>query len=314
VIDFRYHLVSIISIFLALAVGIVLGAGPLQGNLGSQLTDQVSSLRTEKQELNDQLTASERRLSAAEEYAEAVSGRVMGGQLSGHEAVVIVMPSADGTLVDVVEEALTTSGAVLNATLTVNAEWFDQSREAERGDVATAAASTLGMASNLSGDALLAQVLARLAVSTDQVTASESRDAALAALVEAGIVDSSTEQLEPGDLAVIVSGEFAGEATEVERRSTMIRTLARLVAEGSAGAVVAGPEPAGPSDQTVASDAVASVRVDDATARIISTVDHAADAAGPSIVVLALEAELLGQVGHYGTADGATTSAPRVVP
>ena len=30
VIDFRYHLVSVVSIFLALAVGIVLGAGPLQ--------------------------------------------------------------------------------------------------------------------------------------------------------------------------------------------------------------------------------------------------------------------------------------------
>lgn len=45
-IDFRYHLVSIISIFLALAVGIVLGAGPLQGNLGSQLTDQVSDRKS----------------------------------------------------------------------------------------------------------------------------------------------------------------------------------------------------------------------------------------------------------------------------
>ena len=52
-IDFRYHLVSIISVFLALAVGIVLGAGPLQANLGDQLSDQVAALRTEKQALND---------------------------------------------------------------------------------------------------------------------------------------------------------------------------------------------------------------------------------------------------------------------
>ena len=54
-IDFRYHLVSIISVFLALAVGIVLGAGPLQANLGDQLSDQVAALRTEKQALNDKL-------------------------------------------------------------------------------------------------------------------------------------------------------------------------------------------------------------------------------------------------------------------
>ena len=32
-IDFRYHLVSLIAVFMALAVGVVLGAGPLQGTL-----------------------------------------------------------------------------------------------------------------------------------------------------------------------------------------------------------------------------------------------------------------------------------------
>ena len=40
-IDFRYHLVSIVSIFLALAVGIVLGAGPLQGQIGDTLTAEI---------------------------------------------------------------------------------------------------------------------------------------------------------------------------------------------------------------------------------------------------------------------------------
>ena len=44
-IDFRYHLVSLISVFLALAVGVVLGAGPLQNSLGTALNDQVTSLR-----------------------------------------------------------------------------------------------------------------------------------------------------------------------------------------------------------------------------------------------------------------------------
>ena len=46
-IDFRYHLVSLISVFLALAVGVVLGAGPLQNSLGTALNDQVTSLRAD---------------------------------------------------------------------------------------------------------------------------------------------------------------------------------------------------------------------------------------------------------------------------
>ena len=52
-IDFRYHIVSLISVFLALAVGIILGAGPLQGAIGDQLTGQVEQLRTERNELRD---------------------------------------------------------------------------------------------------------------------------------------------------------------------------------------------------------------------------------------------------------------------
>src|SRR5699024_5413268 len=54
VIDFRYHLVSLISVFLALAVGIVLGAGPLRENLGDQLAGQVEQLRTEQDQLRSQ--------------------------------------------------------------------------------------------------------------------------------------------------------------------------------------------------------------------------------------------------------------------
>jgi hypothetical protein len=51
-IDFRYHLVSIVSIFLALAVGIVLGAGPLKGELGNTLNKEVAGLRQDKADLN----------------------------------------------------------------------------------------------------------------------------------------------------------------------------------------------------------------------------------------------------------------------
>ncbi|GAA6526628.1 copper transporter [Intrasporangium sp. DVR] len=311
-IDFRYHLVSIISIFLALAVGIVLGAGPLQANLGTQLTDQVAALRTEKQDLNDQLAASERRVAAGNEYAAAISDRVIDGALTGHEVVLIVLPSADGALVDLLEEAVTTSGATLNATVTVGNDWFDPALSSERSEAASAAASTLGMSSPLSGDALLAEALARLTVSTDVVSASESRTAALKTLSDADLVDSTTDQLEPADLAVIVSGPISGDAAEVQRQGETIRTLARLVAENSAGAVVAGPQPVRAAGQPVSSDAVASIRSVDAASRLISTVDHASEPSGPAIVVLALESELAGEIGHYGSADGATAASPRV--
>ena len=58
-IDFRYHLVSLISVFLALAVGVVLGAGPLQNSLGTALNDQVTSLRENRKATQTQLEQTE---------------------------------------------------------------------------------------------------------------------------------------------------------------------------------------------------------------------------------------------------------------
>ena len=56
-IDFRYHLVSIVSIFMALAVGIVLGAGPLKGQIGDTLSAEVTALRDDRAALRTELEA-----------------------------------------------------------------------------------------------------------------------------------------------------------------------------------------------------------------------------------------------------------------
>ena len=44
-IDFRYHLVSLVAVFIALAVGIALGAGPLREGISSTLESEVAQLR-----------------------------------------------------------------------------------------------------------------------------------------------------------------------------------------------------------------------------------------------------------------------------
>ena len=42
-INFRYHVVSIIGIFIALAVGVVLGAGPLQSRIQAGVSSSAST-------------------------------------------------------------------------------------------------------------------------------------------------------------------------------------------------------------------------------------------------------------------------------
>ena len=42
-INFRYHVVSIIGIFIALAVGVVLGAGPLQSRIQAGVSSSATA-------------------------------------------------------------------------------------------------------------------------------------------------------------------------------------------------------------------------------------------------------------------------------
>src|SRR5699024_10919499 len=89
VIDFRYHLVSLISVFLALAVGIVLGAGPLRENLGDQLAGQVEQLRTEQEQLRteaEQLAGENDQLSS---FITEVGPELVDGTLEGRRIAIL---------------------------------------------------------------------------------------------------------------------------------------------------------------------------------------------------------------------------------
>ena len=65
-IDFRYHLVSIISVFLALAVGIVVGTTALNGVIVDDLRQRVDGLAADKrareQTIGDQQRVPRRRV------------------------------------------------------------------------------------------------------------------------------------------------------------------------------------------------------------------------------------------------------------
>ena len=313
-IDFRYHLVSIISVFLALAVGIVLGAGPLQANLGDQLSDQVAALRTEKQALNDKLTVSEKLVDASDEYAAAVQPRVVRGRLTGHRVVVLVMPSADGNMVSNLEAVVPQSGAALASTVTISPDWFDPSQAADRDQAAREAATALGLSSTATGDSLLLEVLTELTVSTTATGTSAQRSAALKVLVDASLLDSTVADFAPGDLAIVVSGDYAGTDSVVTARSDAIRSLVTSLAGSSRATVVAGGETLAAAGQAATSNAVQAVREKSETAQLVSTVDHARAGEGPATVVLAIEGALDEKVGHYGVSAGATAKVPRVLP
>ena len=71
-IDFRYHLVSIVAVFLALAVGIVLGSGPLDEQIQGALQTQTDDLRSQQNELRSQVADLEGQVAVGEEFAQEI--------------------------------------------------------------------------------------------------------------------------------------------------------------------------------------------------------------------------------------------------
>ena len=92
VIDFRYHLVSIVAVFLALAIGIVLGSTELQGPAYNFLNQTTSKLQSELDQVTNQRDAAQQEATEGEMYAEAVAPAVLHNLLTGHRLLIVTEP------------------------------------------------------------------------------------------------------------------------------------------------------------------------------------------------------------------------------
>ncbi|MCA1781143.1 MAG: copper transporter [Dermatophilaceae bacterium] len=122
-IDFRFHLVSIASVFLALAVGIVLGAGPLKGTLGDTLANEVSQLRSDADSLRSDLATAQAGEAARDDVITALRPRSIDGLLTGSSVSLLALPGSPDTAVEIARESLTESGATIGAEVRLGASW-----------------------------------------------------------------------------------------------------------------------------------------------------------------------------------------------
>src|SRR5690348_17386888 len=82
VISFRYHLVSIIAVFLALALGIVVGTTALNGPITTDLRKQVNPLKGDRSALALQVKTLQGQVSDANQFATSFSAQIDNGALT----------------------------------------------------------------------------------------------------------------------------------------------------------------------------------------------------------------------------------------
>jgi hypothetical protein len=325
-IDFRYHLVSIVSVFLALAIGIVVGSQAVAPAVTSGLNKASASevkannvLYAHNAQLKDEIGADQA-------FGQAAEGSLLRGLLAGQHVVLVLAPGADSPTVDGVTTALQDSGAVVTGQVVLSQQFFDTGSANEQA-LKTAAANLVppGTAPpnsptdpQISGQQAAAQVIAAAIVNKDglaTLTAKASQQI-LTGFGNAGFLqvnggNGSSVLAGQATLAVVVLPATVPPARTSGPFNLALVSLAQDLRQASKGALLAGSfKGSGPQS---AIDAVVSGNA----GITLATVDNADTVFGQMIVAQALNQLLTGSAGPtaYGVRPGTVPSpAPSASP
>ncbi|MDQ3898687.1 MAG: copper transporter [Actinomycetota bacterium] len=308
-INLRYHIVSLVAVFMALGLGIVMGSTVIDrvtvDALNNNLEDvrrSVGAIRDENRRLGDQIKQ-------GQDFAETTRDQLLRGHLRNIPVMVIAVSGVDRRPVDDLRSALVGAQATLQGTI-----WFTpKMRLANDGDVrALATAVDVGAAAG--PDAVRRQALAKIAAARESATSDASP---LASLQSAGFITyegpptaTSTTASLPLTLAslplagtryVVVSGAGAEVGDDV-----LALPLVQTFAQASARVVAA---ESGEDTQGGRAVFVGRLRGDVVSARL-STVDNLDSPMGQTAAVLAVEDLGVPRFGHYGVGPGAQRILP----
>lgn len=302
-ISLRHHAISLAAVFLALAVGVVLGSGLLSDTLLSGLRDEKRDLQGQIATLNDQKNVLNEKIGAANDFDSQVAGRIVHDALPGKSVVVFRTPDAKDDDVASVAKIVGQAGGATTATVSLTDEFVDANsaeklRSVVNSSIVPAGAqlsTKLADQGSQAGDLLgIALLIPPAGVPVDDV----ARDTVLAALRKTGFITYPDEHVGAADAAVVVTGGALGDDAG-NRGATVARFAAGLAPHGS-GVVLAGRDGSAGGNA-----AVAVARADAAIASVVSTVDDVDAEPGRITVVLGLQ-DLLrgGPTGQYGIGHG----------
>jgi hypothetical protein len=307
VISFRFHIVSIVAVFLALAIGIVVGSTVIDRAIVEGLRSRVDDVEDnldERQAEND-------RLQEQVEQLEAFA--VDGGPLSVDErladtvTVVVTDAGVDREPVDRTIELLDEAGSTVRGVLTIDGSWTLEDAEQR-----SLLAEVVGLDPEEPVEELQTRAAQLLVADlASEVEVVDDGAGTLDQIRDTGLVDFEVieETVAPRPRLVqflVVSGPQSelGSSTHTEAFA--------VAAHAASGAVVVAEVFRESDDGPERADSLAMILGSPALSAQISTVDDLDLAPGPTVAVLTMVVTQAGEVGHYGVGDGATAGAPPV--
>jgi hypothetical protein len=293
-ISLRQHVASLVAVFLALAVGIVLGGGPLSaGDEGGDGGDERSTpTRTSRPApVADDLSA------FAESFAGEGAARLYANGLNTHASAIIAMPGAEPAQVKALQAQLISAGGAITGTYSVGPALLDPDQE-ELVDTVGAQLTTQLADPRLDPAATTYDrigALLALAVATPQVSSVRADPAAVAVretLAGAELLTAPADVRNAPLVLVVLPPGADGAGASLSTR-TVLSGLVNGLATAAAGVVVVG-------DAESAEDGELAALRDSELVGPVSTVDGIDTTIGQVTSVLAMIDVVSGTVGSYG--------------
>jgi copper transport outer membrane protein MctB len=310
VINFRYHVVSLTAVFLALAIGLVVGTAALNGPVADSLRANITALNKDNSNKRDQVNQYREQLNSSQQFATELAPTVLNGKLAGRKVLVVALPGSD-PYVDGVSSMLAVAGATVTGRLTMQDKFFDPNTSTELLDLANQSSqptiSTEFLPVNSDGvETASAQLALALCQRAGAVQAAPGDvTAVLTAYTEQNYITVSDKAVGGADGIVIVSGPPPVDKDAAKKNQSMVTLAAQFSKAGERRVVIAGD---GVGDGNV----ISAVRGDPVLVKAISTVDNASTVQGQvSTGMATVERLVQNKVGQYGTAAGASALVPK---
>ena len=121
-ISLRYHVVTIVAVFLSLALGLLAGSAFVQPRLVDQLKKQTDGLRTEARDLRSQITDLRSQVAALGAFTDAALPFLAEGRLAAAPVVIVAQEGVQDSVIAESLQALDASGANVIATFSARAK------------------------------------------------------------------------------------------------------------------------------------------------------------------------------------------------
>jgi hypothetical protein len=305
VISFRQHVVPIVAVFIALALGLLAGSAFIQPRLVDDLHARVDDQLTQIHDLRAQIAELQDRLAAEGAFNDAALPYLTTGQLTGEPVVVIAQDGVEDAVVASTQQALTEAGATVVA-MSARDTLAPQDADAQR-----ALAEALGLPGAAPEDlpGLAAEAIADRLATDGRKPVSGQVDLLHELLANGylaplgpGVSDATLETIGGADQVVVVLAGGQSDEPVMAPEAFALPLVERL---GELGTTVAAGESLGTVEPFVT--ALRSQGVDG-----IVTVDDLDDSSGGAALVLGLRRLLdTGDGGDYGVKAGAAPLPPR---